>query len=47
VWRRLAPADFERTGQHNERGVESLAVMLRMAATTCHTSRKSVATSTQ
>jgi DinB superfamily len=32
AWRRLAPADFERTGQHNERGVESLAVMLRMAA---------------
>lgn len=31
-WKRLSPADFERTGRHNERGAESLAVMLRMMA---------------
>ena len=32
VWRRLSPADLTRTGRHNERGAESLAVMLRMQA---------------
>ena len=32
IWRRIAPADMARTGQHNERGPESLAVMLRMNA---------------
>ena len=32
LWRRVAPSDLERTGHHNERGAESLAVMLRMAA---------------
>jgi hypothetical protein len=32
MWRRVTPADLERTGQHNERGTESLAVMLRMIA---------------
>ena len=32
VWRRLSPAELERTGMHNERGPESLAVMLRMLA---------------
>jgi len=32
VWRRLSPAELERTGLHNERGPESLAVMLRMLA---------------
>ena len=26
----ISPADLKRTGQHNERGPESLAVMLRM-----------------
>jgi hypothetical protein len=28
----MSPADLQRTGQHNERGPESLAVMLRMLA---------------
>jgi len=32
LWKRLSPADSKRTGQHNERGLESLAVMLRMQA---------------
>lgn len=32
VWKRMSPADLERTGQHNERGPESLGVMLRMLA---------------
>ena len=32
VWRRTLPADLERTGQHNERGPESLGVMLRLLA---------------
>jgi hypothetical protein len=32
VWRRTSPAELERTGQHNERGPESLAVMLRLLA---------------
>jgi DinB superfamily len=31
-WKRLSPADLRRTGRHNERGSESLAVMLRMMA---------------
>ena len=32
VWKRLSPADWNRTGRHNERGSESLAVMLRVIA---------------
>jgi hypothetical protein len=32
VWRRTSPADLGRTGQHNERGQESLDVMLRLWA---------------
>lgn len=32
VWRQLSPADLSRVGRHNERGAESLAVMLRMQA---------------
>ena len=32
LWKRVPPADWNRTGQHNERGPESLAVMLRMWA---------------
>ena len=32
VWRRTSPADLERAGQHNERGPESLGVMLRLLA---------------
>ena len=32
LWKRLSPEDLTRTGQHNERGPESLAVMLRMMA---------------
>ena len=32
VWRRLSPADLKRTGQHNERGTESLEVILCMLA---------------
>lgn len=32
MWKRLSPADLQRTGQHNERGPESLGVMLRMMA---------------
>ena len=32
LWKRVSPADWNRTGQHNERGPESLAVMLRMWA---------------
>ena len=32
VWRRTSPTDLERTGQHNERGPESLGVMLRLLA---------------
>jgi hypothetical protein len=31
-WKRLSPADLARTGLHNERGPESLGVMLRMMA---------------
>ncbi len=32
LWKRMSPADLERTGQHNERGPEALGVMLRMLA---------------
>jgi DinB superfamily len=32
LWKRLSPADLTRTGLHNERGPESLGVMLRMMA---------------
>jgi hypothetical protein len=32
LWERLSSADLNRTGQHNERGGESLTVMLRMMA---------------
>jgi hypothetical protein len=32
VWRELSPEAFARSGQHNERGPESLSVMLRMLA---------------
>jgi hypothetical protein len=32
VWNHLSPADLTRTGQHNERGAESLGLMLRMLA---------------
>jgi hypothetical protein len=31
-WRRTSPEDLKRTGQHNERGTESLGVMLRLLA---------------
>jgi|SRR5579862_4593369 len=31
-WRRTSPADLERTGQHNERGPESLGLMLKLTA---------------
>ena len=32
VWRRLSPEDLQRSGQHSERGTESLAVMLPLLA---------------
>jgi hypothetical protein len=32
VWKRTSPTDLERTGQHNERGPESLDVILRLLA---------------
>ena len=32
VWRRTSPEELNRTGRHNERGPESLDVMLRMLA---------------
>ena len=32
AWRQTSPADLERSGQHNERGRESLEVMLRLVA---------------
>ena len=32
VWKHLSPADLARAGRHNERGAESLAVMLRLTA---------------
>jgi len=31
-WKRRSPQDLQRTGRHNERGPESLGVMLRMLA---------------
>ena len=31
-WRRMSPEDLKRSGQHNERGPESLSVILRMMA---------------
>ncbi len=32
VWKRMSPEDLQRSGQHNERGAESLAVVLRLLA---------------
>ncbi len=32
IWKQMSPADFERAGQHNERGRESLGQMLPMLA---------------
>jgi hypothetical protein len=32
LWRRTSPEDLNRTGQHNERGPESLGMMLRLLA---------------
>ena len=32
AWKRTSAADMERAGQHNERGAESLGVMLRLVA---------------
>lgn len=32
VWTSVSPAELQRTGQHNERGPESLDVLLRMLA---------------
>ena len=32
AWKRTTPADLKRAGQHNERGAESLGVMLRLLA---------------
>ncbi len=32
LWKRMSPADLARTGQHNERGPESLGLMLQMMA---------------
>jgi hypothetical protein len=32
LWRRTSPEDLKRAGQHNERGPESLGVMLRLLA---------------
>jgi len=32
LWKRMNPAALERTGRHNERGPESLGLMLRMTA---------------
>jgi hypothetical protein len=32
LWKQMSPADLKRTGQHNERGPESLGVLLRMLA---------------
>ena len=32
LWRRTSPEDLNRTGQHNERGPESLGVMLQLLA---------------
>ena len=33
VWRRMTPLDLERSGRHNERGVESLGMILQSVAT--------------
>jgi len=32
VWSQISPAELERAGQHNERGPESLGLMLRLLA---------------
>jgi DinB family protein len=32
VWRRMSSEELQRSGQHNERGAESLAVMLQLLA---------------
>lgn len=32
LWRRMTPRDLERAGRHNERGRETLGLMLRMEA---------------
>lgn len=32
LWKQISPEDLERTGRHNERGPESLAIMLPMLA---------------
>jgi hypothetical protein len=32
LWKQISAADLERSGQHNERGPESLGVMLRLTA---------------
>jgi hypothetical protein len=32
VWRGMSPEDLQRSGQHNERGAESLAAMLKLLA---------------
>ena len=32
LWRQTSPEDLKRTSQHNERGPESLEVMLRLLA---------------
>ena len=32
VWRRMSPEDLQRSGQHNERDAESLAVILQLLA---------------
>ena len=32
VWRKTSPEDLQRTGRHNERGPESLGLMLRLLA---------------
>jgi len=32
LWKRMSPTDLQRTGVHNERGPESLGIMLKMLA---------------
>jgi hypothetical protein len=32
VWKQMSPEDLQRSGQHNERGAESLGVMVRLLA---------------
>lgn len=32
LWKQMSPADMQRTGQHDERGPESLGMMLQMLA---------------